>query len=148
MEQNLRSIKMNVKTTKAVLVGSRTDMLGKIVPDGGFGNWDRSLAELRPCPWYNVLCATEERSRRCDGPQLTDTCWYMPDIDSCASETSAVRHWTWGATELTAMLLVKSWSNMITWWKAHRQWRRLHGGGHLPPLLQMVGHRGTPWEEQ
>jgi len=43
--------------------------------------------------------------------------WYMPDIDSCAPETSAVWAWTW---------CVKSWSYMVTWWKAHHLVGQLH----------------------
>jgi len=62
-------------TFKTVHVGSRTDTFGKRVPDGTFGDWERSLAELRRRPWYDVVCAVRGTE--------SALWWAAADIGSC-----------------------------------------------------------------
>jgi len=94
-KKSLRHNKMNGKifsfesTFKTVLVGGR-----KRVSDGRSGNWERSLTKLGLCPWRCVIRAirgTESALWWAAADFLSQLCRCMPDIDSCAPETSAVR---------------------------------------------------------
>jgi len=104
-------------TLKTVFAGSRTDIFGEKVPDG------RS-DEPRSCPWYDVVCAIR-RAESALWWAAADWCHGFADIrrtlvhvdqkhQQCDLERDVGRN-------RKPMCLLKCWSDMVMWCKAHHQ---------------------------